>query len=75
MMDTAAGIAALRHARTVCVTASVDRVDFREPIHIGDLVVMKASVNYVGRPRWKSECGWKPSTFSPASAATPIPAT
>jgi acyl-CoA hydrolase len=49
MMDTAAGIAALRHARTVCVTASVDRVDFREPIHIGDLVVMKASVNYVGR--------------------------
>ena len=49
MMDTAAGIAALRHARTTCVTASVDRVDFREPIHIGDLVVMKASVNYVGR--------------------------
>jgi len=49
MMDTAAGIAALRHARTVCVTASVDRVDFREPIHIGDLVIMKASVNFVGR--------------------------
>lgn len=49
MMDTAAGIAALRHARSTCVTASVDRVDFREPIHIGDLVVMKASVNYVGR--------------------------
>jgi len=49
MMDTAAGIAAVRHARTTCVTASVDRVDFREPIHIGDLVIMKASVNYVGR--------------------------
>jgi acyl-CoA hydrolase len=49
MMDTAAGISAVRHARTVCVTASVDRVDFREPIHIGDLVIMKASVNYVGR--------------------------
>jgi acyl-CoA hydrolase len=49
MMDTAAGIAALRHARTICVTASVDRVDFRLPIHIGDLVIMKASVNYVGR--------------------------
>ena len=30
-------------------TASIDRVDFREPIHLGDLVVMKASVNYVGR--------------------------
>jgi acyl-CoA hydrolase len=32
-----------------CVTVSVDRVDFREPIHVGDLVIMKASVNYVGR--------------------------
>ena len=31
------------------VTASIDRVDFREPIHLGDLVVMKASVNYAGR--------------------------
>ena len=49
MMDTAAGIAAFRHARMPCVTASVDRVDFREPIHVGDLVIMKASVNYVGR--------------------------
>jgi acyl-CoA hydrolase len=31
------------------VTASVDRVDFREPIHLGDLVIMRCSVNYVGR--------------------------
>jgi acyl-CoA hydrolase len=31
------------------VTASIDRVDFREPIHLGDLVIMKASVNYAGR--------------------------
>jgi acyl-CoA hydrolase len=31
------------------VTVSIDRVDFREPIHTGDLVVMKASVNYAGR--------------------------
>jgi acyl-CoA hydrolase len=31
------------------VTVSIDRVDFREPIHLGDLVVMKASINYVGR--------------------------
>jgi acyl-CoA hydrolase len=49
MMDTAAAVAAFRHARTNCVTVSIDRVDFREPIHVGDLVVMKASVNYVGR--------------------------
>ena len=49
MMDKAAAVAAIRHARTTCVTASIDRVDFREPIHVGDLLVMRASVNYVGR--------------------------
>jgi acyl-CoA hydrolase len=49
MMDTTAAVAAIRHARGTCVTASIDRVDFREPIHLGDLVIMKASVNYVGR--------------------------
>jgi uncharacterized protein (TIGR00369 family) len=49
MMDTAAAVAAFRHARNNCVTVSIDRVDFREPIHVGDLVVMKASVNHVGR--------------------------
>jgi acyl-CoA hydrolase len=49
MMDTASAVSAIRHARMTCVTVSVDRVDFREPIHVGDLVVMKCSVNYVGR--------------------------
>lgn len=49
MMDTTAAVSAIRHARGSCVTASIDRVDFREPIHLGDLVVMKASVNFVGR--------------------------
>jgi acyl-CoA hydrolase len=49
MMDKTAAVAAIRHSRTSCVTASIDRVDFREPIYLGDLVVMHASVNYVGR--------------------------
>lgn len=49
MMDKCAAIAAFRHSRSSVVTASIDRVDFREPIHLGDLVVMKASVNFVGR--------------------------
>lgn len=49
MMDKTAAVAALRHCRMSVVTASIDRVDFREPIHVGDLVVMKASVNFVGR--------------------------
>ena len=49
MMDKCAAIAAFRHARTNVVTVSIDRVDFREPIHVGDLVIMRSSVNYVGR--------------------------
>ena len=49
MMDTVAAVSAMRHARATCVTASIDRVDFREPIHLGDLVIMKSSVNYAGR--------------------------
>src|SRR5919206_2737545 len=49
MMDRTAAVSAFRHARTACVTVSIDRVDFREPIHLGDLVIMKTSVNYVGR--------------------------
>lgn len=49
LMDKCAAVAAFRHARSNCVTASIDRVDFKEPIHVGDLVVMKASVNFAGR--------------------------
>src|SRR5262245_45351856 len=49
MMDKTAAIAAFRHSRASVVTVSIDRVDFREPIHLGDLVVMKASINYVGK--------------------------
>jgi acyl-CoA hydrolase len=48
MMDKVAAVAAYRHARLPSVTVSVDRVDFREPILVGDLVVMKASVNFAG---------------------------
>ena len=49
LMDKCAAVAAFRHSRSNCVTASIDRVDFREPIHVGDLVVLLASVNYTGR--------------------------
>jgi acyl-CoA hydrolase len=49
MMDKCAAIAAFRHSRLSVVTASIDRVDFREPIYLGDLVIMQASVNFAGR--------------------------
>jgi acyl-CoA hydrolase len=48
-MDEAAAIAAFRHARKNVVTASIDRMDFITPVYLGDLLVLKAAVNYVGR--------------------------
>ena len=49
MADAVAYMCAARHATPNCVTVSVDQVDFREPIHIGEVVTFKAAVNYVGR--------------------------
>ncbi len=49
MMDLTAAVVAARHSRSSVVTVSMDRVDFHEPIRIGDLVVMRGSLNYVGR--------------------------
>lgn len=48
LMDQIAFACASKHSKTYCVTASVDTVDFLSPIEIGELVTMKASVNYVG---------------------------
>ncbi len=48
LMDQIAFACASKHSETYCVTASVDSVDFRKPIEIGELVTMKASINYVG---------------------------
>ena len=49
LIDTAAGVVAVRHARTNSVTASVDRLDFHNPVFVGDLVTLKASLNLAGR--------------------------
>ena len=49
MMDQIAFACASKHSETYCVTASVDTVDFLNPIEIGELVTMKASINYVGK--------------------------
>lgn len=49
LVDRVAAVAAIRHAGGPCVTVSVDQVDFREPIHVGELVIASASVNFVGR--------------------------
>ncbi len=49
LVDRVAAVAAIRHAMGPCVTVAVDRVDFREPIRVGELVTAWASVNFVGR--------------------------
>lgn len=49
LMDQIAFACASKHSGNYCVTASVDTVDFLRPIEVGELVVMKASVNFVGR--------------------------
>ena len=49
LVDRAAAVAAIRHARRQCVTVSVDKVNFREPIRVGELVTALARVNYTGR--------------------------
>ena len=48
LMDKAAYVCATKHAENYCVTASVSGVDFLAPVDVGDLVSLKASVNYVG---------------------------
>ena len=46
-VDLAAAIAAHRHSSSYVVTASVDHMDFRCPIRIGEVAVLRASVNRV----------------------------
>lgn len=48
LMDQVAYACAAKHAGRYCVTVSVDGVDFRAPVDVGDLVALRASVNYVG---------------------------
>ncbi|SKA90334.1 Acyl-CoA hydrolase [Paucidesulfovibrio gracilis DSM 16080] len=47
-VDTAGGVVAMRHARANVVTASFERMDFLLPAYVGELLTIKASLNYVG---------------------------
>src|SRR5678816_3606171 len=46
LMDKVAYACASKHAGAYCVTVSVDRVEFLQPVEVGELVALKASVNY-----------------------------
>lgn len=49
LIDTAAGAVAVRHSRSNAVTASIDRLDFHNPVFVGDFITLQASINFVGR--------------------------
>ena len=46
-IDLAGALAAHRHSRNYVVTASIDHLDFLTPVHVGDLVILRSSVNRV----------------------------
>lgn len=48
LMDKVAYACASKHAGSYCVTVSVENVDFLQPVEVGEMVSMSASVNYVG---------------------------
>ena len=49
LLDSAAGVVATRHCRSRVVTARIDEMSFLEPVFIGNVVTIKASVNDTGR--------------------------
>ena len=55
-IDVCAGVAAMRHAAGAVLTASIDRLDFMSPVRVGEIVVLQAQVNYVGRTSMEVGC-------------------
>jgi acyl-CoA hydrolase len=55
LVDTAAGIAATRHARSRVVTATMDSMTFEAPVHIGDLLHLQARLTWTGRTSMEIE--------------------
>jgi uncharacterized protein (TIGR00369 family) len=55
LVDNISYVCAARFCGTVCVTASEDRVDFYEPIHVGELLNLTARITYVGRTSMEVE--------------------
>ncbi len=49
MVDEAGAICAMRHARLPCVTIAFDSMTFRQPVHLGELLICTANVTWVGR--------------------------
>ena len=55
LVDEAGALACMRHAQKRVVTVAVDSLVFREPIKIGDLIILNAEVTYAGRTSMEAE--------------------
>ncbi|MGH2594992.1 MAG: acyl-CoA thioesterase [Actinomycetota bacterium] len=67
LVDTAAALAAIRHAGGLAVTVSLDEMSFLEPVHIGDVLTLHAAVNDVGTT--SMECGVRVEAENPITGA------
>jgi uncharacterized protein (TIGR00369 family) len=55
LVDEAGALSCMRHAQRKVVTVAIDSMTFRQPIRIGDLVILNAEVSYVGRTSMEAE--------------------
>jgi uncharacterized protein (TIGR00369 family) len=55
LVDEAGALACMRHAQKRVVTVAIDSMTFREPIRIGDLIILNAEVTYAGRTSMEAE--------------------
>jgi uncharacterized protein (TIGR00369 family) len=55
LVDEAGALACMRHAQKKVVTVAIDSMTFREPIRIGDLIILNAEVTYTGRTSMEAE--------------------
>ena len=55
-IDVCAGVAAMRHAAGAVLTASIDRLDFLSPVHVGEVVVLQAQVNFTATTSMEVGC-------------------
>jgi uncharacterized protein (TIGR00369 family) len=55
LVDEAGALASMRHAQRKVVTVAIDSMVFRQPIRIGDLIILNAEVTYTGRTSLEAE--------------------
>ena len=65
LVDTCGALAAIRHAGGLAVTVAIDEMTFLEPVHIGDLLMLKSSVTDVGHT--SMEVGVRVEAYNPVT--------